>query len=142
MIDSNAVTAQFQVPYSASVVVRLQVETPNGLAETEVRIATLAPALFPLDPQLTVAPGAASDVFATGLGALAGDLPAAPLALAMASNYMPVTPIATALPGVYRLDYTVPLDAPEGNVELRLNAGDEWSGPLFVPVVFSPAQSA
>jgi hypothetical protein len=43
---------------------------------------------------------------------------------------------------VYRLDYTMPADAPEGSLEIRLNAGYEWSGPVFVTVAVNPEQSA
>ncbi|MGJ5820535.1 metallophosphoesterase [Paludibaculum fermentans] len=142
VIDSSAVTAQFQIPYTASSVVRIQVETPNGLAEMEAAIAPLAPALFPPDPNLVLAPGASSSLLATGLGVMAGDRHAAPAALAMACSLLPVIPQPTALPGVFRLDYTMPVDAPEGSVEIRLNAGEEWSGPVFVTVAISPAQSA
>ncbi|MBN9657405.1 MAG: metallophosphoesterase [Acidobacteria bacterium] len=142
VIDSNAVMAQFQIPYTASGVIRLRAETPNGQVEAEASIAAVAPALFPVDPKHTVAPGTPADLFATGLGVLAGELPAAPLTLAMACSLIRVIPQPTALPGVYRLDYTMPSDAPEGSLEVRLNAGYEWSGPVFVTVAVNPAQSA
>ncbi|WP_321473217.1 metallophosphoesterase [uncultured Paludibaculum sp.] len=142
VIDSGAVTTEFQIPYQAGPILRVQVDTPNGAVESEVRIVPLAPALFPADRRSPAVPGSYSAVLATGLGTLTGEVPEAPLTLSLSATLVPASAVPTALPGVFRIEFQVPADVPEPVMEIRLGAAAEWSAPIVVPVAVPFARPA
>lgn len=143
---ADAVQLNTHIPAGLSGAVRIEVVTPNGVAETEIVVAAAAPALFahPAAPGTALALSGGSLVeertpagrgrpiclFATGLGSAAHPVK---LRVRDADIAAECTPSPHGA-GLWQVDAVLPVATPRGAAAVQLVAGEARSNVLSLPV--------